>query len=60
MNNMSWFVCFNNMFYYAGFLEEQQLSLDVMEKFLNKYSKDFENMANEHLKKMKNHNKDII
>jgi hypothetical protein len=51
---------FNNMFYYAGFLEEQQLSLDVMEKFLNKYSKDFENMANEHLKKMKNHNKDII
>jgi len=49
---------FNNTFYYAGFLEEQELSLDAMKKFIDQYSKDFENLANEHLKKMKNPNKD--
>ena len=51
---------YNNMFYYAGFLENQEISLEMMDKFLKKQSDDFENLANEHLKKMENSNKDNI
>ena len=47
---------FNNKFYYAGYLEDQQITLDIMQEFLKKHTEDFDNLANEHIKKMTNSN----
>ncbi len=44
---------FSNNFYYGGFLVDNPLSISKIDSFLNKHKKEFELLAEEHIKKIK-------
>ena len=53
-------VLFNNEFYYGGFLFDNHTPIDKVEKFLERHKELFENLADEHIKKIENYQNYIL
>mgnify|MGYP001193353525 CR=1 FL=1 len=53
-------VLFNNEFYFGGFLYDNFTPIDKVEKFLERHKELFENLADEHIKKIENYQNYIL
>ena len=53
-------VLFNNEFYYGGFLYDNFTPIEKVEKFLEQHKELFENLTDEHIKKIENHQNYIL
>jgi capsule polysaccharide modification protein KpsS len=53
-------VLFNNEFYYGGFLFDNNVSVEKVGRFLDKYKEFFEKLADEHIEKINQYQSDKI